>query len=172
MSISPKSSPHLNVSQPKFCIYFSSTLNKCDLPASVIILTILGKEYKLWHASLHNSLVPLSLSHGLHPIHPSPVLPAQWKLTDCLEQSSYWESNSSSGSPGIPTFYGTLKFITALTRACQITLSWAWSIQSMHPTLHKTNYLKIHFNIILPSMPIHLIILDLVTQIILRSTGH
>jgi hypothetical protein len=33
------------------------------------------------------------------------------------------------------------------------------------PTLPKTNYLKMHFNIILPSMPTHLIILDLITQI-------
>lgn len=47
MSIYPKSSPHLNAFQPKFCTYFSSALNKCVLPASVIILTILGKEYKI-----------------------------------------------------------------------------------------------------------------------------
>ena len=84
MSVSPKSSPHLNVFLPKFCICFSSALNKCDLSASVITLTILGKVYKLWHASLHNSLVPFSLSQGLHRIHPSPVLPSQWQITDWL----------------------------------------------------------------------------------------
>jgi len=32
-----------------------------------------------------------------------------------------------------PAFYGTRRFITALTSACHLSLSWASSIQSTHP---------------------------------------
>ena len=46
-------------------------------------------------------------------------------------------------------FYGTRRFITAFTSASHLSLSWASSIQSI-PTSH---FLKIHLNIILPSMP-------------------
>jgi len=48
-----------------------------------------------------------------------------------------------------PAFYGTRSFITALVSARHLYLSWATSIQSIPPSL----FLKIHFNIILPSMP-------------------
>jgi hypothetical protein len=48
-----------------------------------------------------------------------------------------------------PTFYGTRRLITAFTRARHLSLSWASSIQSM-PLSH---FLKVHFNIILPSTP-------------------
>jgi len=47
-----------------------------------------------------------------------------------------------------PVFYGT-RFITAVTSARHLSLSWAKSIQSM-PTSH---FLKIHLSIILPSKP-------------------
>ena len=50
-----------------------------------------------------------------------------------------------------PTFYGTRKFITAVTRARHLTLSWVSSIQYMPP--HTSHFLKIHLNIILPSTP-------------------
>jgi len=33
----------------------------------------------------------------------------------------------------LPTFYETQKFITAFTRSCYLSLSWARSIQSMPP---------------------------------------
>jgi hypothetical protein len=49
-----------------------------------------------------------------------------------------------------PAFYGTRRFITALTNARHLPLSWARSIQSMPP--HPTS-LKIHLNIILQSRP-------------------
>jgi len=49
-----------------------------------------------------------------------------------------------------PPFYGTQRFITAFTSARHLSLSWARSIQSIPPTSH---FLKIHLNIILPSMP-------------------
>jgi len=49
-----------------------------------------------------------------------------------------------------PAFNGTRKFITALTRASDLSLSWATSTQSMPPTSH---FLKIHLNVILPSTP-------------------
>ena len=49
-----------------------------------------------------------------------------------------------------PALYGTRRFITALTRASHLSLSWASSIQSMPPIPLPE---KIHLNIILPSMP-------------------
>ena len=49
-----------------------------------------------------------------------------------------------------PAFYGTQRFITAFTHACQLSLSWVSSIESITPTSH---FLKIHINIILPSTP-------------------
>jgi len=49
-----------------------------------------------------------------------------------------------------PEFYGTQSFITAFTSDHHLFLSWASSIQSTSPTSH---FLKIHFNITLPSTP-------------------
>ena len=48
-----------------------------------------------------------------------------------------------------PAFYGTRRFITTFTTARQLSVSWARSVQSM---LTDPYFLKIHFNIILPSM--------------------
>ena len=48
-----------------------------------------------------------------------------------------------------PAFYGTHRFITAFTSARHLSLSCASSIQSIPPT---SNFLKIHLNIILPSI--------------------
>ena len=50
----------------------------------------------------------------------------------------------------VPAFYGTPKFITAFTSVRQLSLSSARSIHSM-PSPH---FLKIHLDIILPSMPV------------------
>jgi len=48
----------------------------------------------------------------------------------------------------VKKFHGTRRFITALTSACHLSLSWASSIQSI-PL--KSHFLKIHLNIIFPS---------------------
>ena len=52
----------------------------------------------------------------------------------------------SQPSKKFPAFYGTRRLITAFTRAHHLFLSWARSCLSSH-------FLKIHFNIIFPSMP-------------------
>jgi hypothetical protein len=52
-----------------------------------------------------------------------------------------------------PVFYGTRRFITALTNAHHLSLSWAKSIQSTHPPSSHSHFPKINPNIILPSMP-------------------
>jgi len=49
-----------------------------------------------------------------------------------------------------PAFYGMRRFIAAFTTARHLSLSKARSIQSITPTSH---FLKIHLNIILPSIP-------------------
>ena len=48
-----------------------------------------------------------------------------------------------------PAFYGTRRFITALTSVRHLSLSWASPIQSTYPS----HLLQIHPNIIHPSMP-------------------
>ena len=50
-----------------------------------------------------------------------------------------------------PAFYGTRRFITALTSVRHLSLSWANPIQSIYP--HPTHLLEIQPNIIHPSMP-------------------
>jgi hypothetical protein len=63
------------------------------------------------------------------------VLPAKLTVSQPVEQ--------------IPVLYGNRRFITAFKRARHLSLSWVRSIQSLPPS----HILKIHFNIIQPSMP-------------------
>ena len=64
-----------------------------------------------------------------------------------MEQSPSWNLTGLQLVKKFPTFYGTRRFITALTRARHLSLSWASYIQST------THFPKIHPNIILPSTP-------------------
>ena len=57
-------------------------------------------------------------------------------LTCSIEQSSSWDANRFSASQGIPRFYGTRRFITALTSAHHLSLSWSTSILSIPPLPH------------------------------------
>jgi hypothetical protein len=50
-----------------------------------------------------------------------------------MEQSPSWEANRSSIVKKFPAFYGTRRFITAFTRACQLFLWWIRSVHSMPP---------------------------------------
>jgi hypothetical protein len=58
-------------------------------------------------------------------------------LTYSMEQSPSWEANWLQPVKKFPAFYGTRKFITALTSARHLPLSWASPIQSTHP--HRTS---------------------------------
>ena len=95
-----------------------------------------------------------------------------------------------------PTFYGTQRFITALTSVCHLSLSWARPIQSIYP--HPASWrsiliLSTHLRLGLPNglfpsgfptkilytplsspicatCPAHLILLDFITRTILDET--
>ena len=54
-------------------------------------------------------------------------------LTYSMEQSPSWEANRFFGQSNSPHFMEPLRFITAFTSACHLSLSWARSIQSMPP---------------------------------------
>ena len=75
-------------------------------------------------------------------------------FTYSMEQSPSWEANRFPVGQEIPAFYGTRRFITAFTSACHLSLSWASSIQSIHP--HPTSWRSIlilssHLRLGLPS---------------------
>jgi hypothetical protein len=59
-----------------------------------------------------------------------------------MEQSPFWKANRFSASQEIPAFYGTRRFITAVTSASHLSLSRASSIQSIppHPSSWKSIY--------------------------------
>jgi hypothetical protein len=56
-------------------------------------------------------------------------------LTYSMEQSPSWEANCLQLVKKFPAFYGTWRFLTALTSARHLSLSWASPIQSSHPLL-------------------------------------
>jgi len=70
-------------------------------------------------------------------------------LTYSMQQSTSWETNRFSASQEIPHILWKPNFITAYTSAFHLSLTWAISIQSVPPS----HFLKLHLNIILPSMP-------------------
>ena len=76
-------------------------------------------------------------------------------LTYHKEQSTSWETNRFSASQKkFPALYGTRRFITAVTSARHLSLSWVSSIQSIPP--HPTSWRSIlilssHLRLGLPS---------------------
>ena len=71
-----------------------------------------------------------------------------------MVQSPSWEANWFAASQEIPAFYGTRRFITALTSVRHLSLSWANPIQSTYP--HHTSWrsiliLSTHLRLGLPS---------------------
>jgi len=72
-----------------------------------------------------------------------------------MEQSPSWEANRFSVKK-FPVFYGTRKFITALTSVHHLYLSWARSIQpiALHPMSWRSILiLASHLHLGLPSGP-------------------
>jgi len=73
-----------------------------------------------------------------------------------MEQSRSWEANRFSDSQEIPAFYGTRRFITAVTSACHMSLSSASSIQSMPPLPEDPSYTSPPlFRILCQMHPVH-----------------
>jgi len=70
------------------------------------------------------------------------------RLTNSIKQSPSSKTNSHSDSQEIPR--NSRRFITVFIRVRHWSISWAIFIQSIHFT---TYFLKIHSNIILPSVP-------------------
>jgi hypothetical protein len=75
-------------------------------------------------------------------------------LTYSMEQGPSWEANWFADSQEIPAFYGTRRFLTALSSVRHLSLSWASPIQSSHP--HPTSWRSIltsssHLRLGLPS---------------------
>jgi hypothetical protein len=110
-----------------------------------------------------------------------------------MQQGPSWEANCLQLVKKFPAFYGNRRFLTALTSARHLSLSWASPIQSSHP--HSTSWRSIlilssHLRLGLPSglfhssfptrtlyttppspiratFPAHLILLDFITRTIL-----
>jgi hypothetical protein len=71
-----------------------------------------------------------------------------------MEQSPSWEANWLQLIKKIPAFYGTRRFITELTSARHLSLSWARPLQSTHPHLTSRRSVLIlssHLRLGLPS---------------------
>ena len=74
-------------------------------------------------------------------------------LTRSMQPSPSWEANRSVASKVIHAFYETRRFITVVTEARHLSLSWASSIQSIpsHPTSWR--YILILSFHLLPGLP-------------------
>ena len=64
-----------------------------------------------------------------------------------MEHSPSWKLIVPNLVNKFPAFYGNRRFTTAFKRSRHLSISWARLIQSMRPS----QFLKTHFNIILPS---------------------
>ena len=99
-----------------------------------------SSKAQLWKPKIpqHKRSLPSCRSHqfnAFHKIHTPRSTALPQKLTGAKPIKKFL------------VFYGTPKFITAITNACQLSLSWTRSIQSMPPSYS----LKIYINIIIPS---------------------
>jgi hypothetical protein len=103
----------------------------------VIVECVHDSEKKLFLNYLKRLLLEIKMK-GICSLYNT--IPCTEALTEKLARPQLVEK--------FPTSYGTRKFTTAFTRLCHLSLSSARSIQSMPPS----NFYKIHFNIILPSM--------------------
>ena len=95
-------------------------------------LPIVG--WRKWLLSvLHIRDLPISFDGILTPR--SNLLPENLKVSQIVKK--------------FPEFYETRRFMTVFPKACHVPLSWVRPIQS----IPSSNFLYIHFNIILPSTP-------------------
>jgi hypothetical protein len=65
-------------------------------------------------------------------------LAGRMELTNSMEHSPSWEAKCSKLLKKLPAFCGTRRFITVYTRACNLSLFWARTIQ-LRPPPHPTS---------------------------------
>jgi hypothetical protein len=127
------------------------------LPSFLTYLLTFSFHPSLLTYLLFPSILPSLLTSSFHPsfltylLLPS-ILPSL--LTYLLYGAVFYLRNSAHLVNKFPAFYGTRRFITALTNAHHLSLSWARSIQSipLHPTSWRSVLIpSYHLRLDLPS---------------------
>jgi len=127
------------------CVFALTGIKRVCLLVFLMFLFPRSNPVRVW-------LVPCywySLLMGTYPLSNITNIPKDclhchlltYFLTYSMEHSPCWEYNRFSASQEIPAFYGTRRFITACTSACQLSLYWVSSIQSIPP--HPTSWRSI-----------------------------
>ena len=110
---------------------------------------------KFHKSGVHKLWETLKPSQNFSRLKASPVLSSDLFIY-CMEQSPYWEAADSQLVEKYPAVIETRRFITVVTTACHLSLSWASSIQPMFPHLTPWRYILIlssHLSLDLPSGP-------------------
>ena len=118
--------------------YLLNTMCVCVFVCVWPLISFYGNGRKALQLYIHSSI----FIHGMHRDSCNFIILGLQKF-ELQKSTQIWHI--------FPAFYGTRRFLTALTSARHLSLSWASPIQSSYP--NPTSLLKVHPNIILPSTP-------------------